>query len=399
MKSPDAWLVTNTCGRLIILTNDEYSKSTDDEKSTFVTCQQINRQTLLDQLTTFKNEKDVKFWILEHFNGLKSKMVTLEPKPKTIEETKLIYLVYDTNNELKIIYTDNASINNIENVGYKIISGPLNEDKILQHFENLKSENSESKNIWIVTNENDQLEILYADQLQDINEEWKDRIVTGPLTQQQLKYRILEPDLIAEGIAKSKKENGQYWIVDIVGSHFKLVKGNRFKVTTECNDFMKKNVGIAKIHLGPYDDKNEALEDLDVVNYSFYDKTIPVHWILTYEDKTFEVFYGNKDALKIKLADETCIAHGPFLHKNRIEYTKDNIYGKYKLRKPNYENGNRFVSQLIESVYRPSLEELQDNYSKINIDYPNIQYSVVAGPFTSEQSSKYIKTLKDNDEF
>lgn len=324
---------------------------------------------------------------------------------------RTIWLVTDKDNNLQLlnITTNFKDLPREYQTNYTFITGPFNEDEISTHFINLKSkmvttvpksEDSDVKNIWIVTNENDQLEIHYAKKLQDIHNDWQKKLVAGPMSQQEFKNRILDPDFIdLRDIVDPKKENEHYWIVDMVGSHFKLVKGSKHKVNTECNNFMKKNVGIAKIHLGPYDDKNEALEDLDVVNYSFYDKTIPVHWILTYEDKTFEVFYGNKDALKIKLADEACLVYGPFLHKNRIEQTKNNMYGDCKLRKPNYENGNRFVSQLIESVYRPSLEELQDNYSKINIDYPNIQYSVVAGPFTSEQSSKYIKTLKDNDEF
>jgi len=294
--------------------------------------------------------------ILQQFSNLKSKMITLISKSETNEETKSIYSIHNTNNENEI---------------------------------------SESKNIWIVSNENDQLEIIYADNLQDISEEWKDRIVAGPLTQQQLKYRILELDLIDEGIAKAKKENEQYWIVEIVGSHFKLAKGCWRKISTECSEFMKKNVRIAKIQYGPYDDKNEALENLNVFNYNVYGKPIPIHWIITYDDKTFEVFYGNEDALKIKLADGTCVAHGPFLHKDRIEYTKNNMFGHCKLRKPDHENGNRFVSQLIESGYRKSLKEIQDSYLKINADYPNIQYSVLAGPFTSDQANKYIKNLKE----
>lgn len=301
--------------------------------------------------------------------------------------------------ENKVIEKNSPNTTNIkkddDRYYHKIISGPSNESEISDHFSNLKSKDLNVKNIWIVSNENDQLEIFYADNLQDISEEWKDRIVAGPLTQQQLKHRILEPDLIDEGIAKAKKENDQYWIVEIVGSHFKLVKGSWHKVNMECNEFMKKNVGIAKIQHGPYDDKNEALENLNVFNYDVYGKPIPIHWIITYDDKTFEVFYGNEDALKIKVADGTCVAHGPFLHKDRIEYTKNNMYGHCKLRKPNYENGNRFVSQLIESGYRNSLKEMQDNYSRINIDHPNIQYSVLAGPFTSDQANKYIKNLKE----
>lgn len=156
-------------------------------------CQQINKQTLLDQLTTFKNEENVKFWILDRDDN----------QFKIVEGNK-----EDANNECLIYNEDNFEGN------YRIYSGPFETKQEAKETINIVKYIRGDKSIsahWILKFNND-FEIFYGNYHHvciRMNHSNLDRVL-GPSTRVQAQKFLgsINP------LYKKSQNNGIQWILE-----------------------------------------------------------------------------------------------------------------------------------------------------------------------------------------
>ena len=98
--------------------------------------------------------------------------------------------------------------------------------------------NSTNKNIWLVMDENDQIQLIYAPNESEIPTKYQAKILAGPLSSDELQKRVTQKDLSDKEI-EYDIEKYQYWIID-VDNRLRLAQGTRHTVNNICNKFMQK---------------------------------------------------------------------------------------------------------------------------------------------------------------
>lgn len=90
------------------------------------------------------------------------------------------------------------------------------------------------------------------------------------------------------------------------------------------------------------------------------------------DDDTCELFYGDQTALEIKRdADSRFLCcYGPLPYKDVLDYKSNDGFRSYR---------KKYQAKILAGSL--------------------IYHRIVAGPFTPDDAEKYIKNLKENDEF
>lgn len=219
-----------------------------------------------------------------------------------------------------------------------------------------------------------------AHTFQDIPLELRNSIVAGPFTQEEYLSRLKEPNF------KAKK----YWILSI-NDDLILEEG-------EIEDLTKKYkiADHAKVFAGPYSNKLDTQDMINVRKFRQGFTNLPVYWILLYEHDSaiYEVFFGNQQDLDFKTCNSYSnhiVVEGPFTFKNAQHYINKYLPLDNTIADSKYD---KFIIKSTKIIHHQTINTIQDYLNNLNCSNNSEFYELSSGPYEEELSTYIIQSLK-----
>ena len=227
--------------------------------------------------------------------------------------------------------------------------------------------------IWIIKNDN-KIISCSAQDIQDIPRDLRNSIVAGPFTEEEYLSKLTTKP--------NSKANKKYWILT-VNDELILEEG-------EFEDLKKKYVVTEHVSIfsGPYSNKSDIQDIINVHKSRKGDINIPVYWIILYDKNQYGFFYGTQSDLKLKIG-----YLGPFTKLEAKDYVLKHFH--------NYEETNKTLNKYI--IQTTKIVDLNNENNPFDaIDYHNERnnnynipeyHKLISGPFTNDKAIQYIKEL------